>query len=249
MKTVLGLSFFEGPASAAVASARGVCVFPSGPGLATLDKDARYRDALLKADVRYVDSGFLVLCWFVFTGRGLSRVSGLAFLREFLAQERSRTQTILWVHPSAQAQEENTRFLVKHGFPGELQAHYVAPMYSAEGKIEDAALLTLIQEKQPAVIVINLGSGIQEPLAAWLKKNLSYTPTILCTGGAIDFLTGAQVKISRWADTLFLGWLFRILGTPFKKSQKLRTSPLHRYILAWRLLWLVARYRDKLPIA
>ena len=74
---VLGLEFYQGKAGGALAAARGLCVFPSAPGLATLDRNERYRGALLKADTRFVDSGFLALFWLFLSFERLSRISGL----------------------------------------------------------------------------------------------------------------------------------------------------------------------------
>ena len=39
-------------------------------------------------------------------------------------------------------------------------------------------------------------------------------PVILCTGGAIAFLTGGQANIPTWADRMYLGWLFRVCQSP-----------------------------------
>lgn len=247
MKTVLGLRFFDGPASAALSSAAGLCVFPSAPGLATLEQDARYRDALLAAQTRYVDSGFLTLAWFCLSGERLCRVSGLCFLKKFLAEEATRQKKILWVHASEPVAAANQKFLRTLGFSAAQQTHYVAPRYPAHGKIEDAAFSNLLRERQPEVIVLLLGSGIQEPLAASLKSPTAPVPLILCLGGAMDLLTGQQAKVPAWADKLFLGWLFRILFTPRESSQGLRISPLVRYLRAFSLVWLLICWRRRLP--
>jgi UDP-N-acetyl-D-mannosaminuronic acid transferase (WecB/TagA/CpsF family) len=276
----LGLAFYSGSPAQAAASAKGLCVFPSAPGLSALDKDPRYRAALLKADMRFVDSGFLALFWFFLTGERLQRVSGLRFLKTFLADPALRQKRILWIHPSAAAQNKNHPYLEEaQKLPPALSSHYVAPFYPADSPIADAALLDLCRQTQPEIIVINLGSGTQEPLGAYLKENLrtkdvrgaaqagygaavpnikplpeggvgggrKSTPLILCTGGAIEFLTGAQAFIPDWADRLFLGWLFRIFATPHRQAKTMRTSPVFRYIGAWRLLWLLLKYRRRLP--
>lgn len=244
----LGLKFFQGNIHQAVASAQGLCVFPAAPGLATIDTDPRYRDSLVQADTRYVDSGFLALCWFFLTFRSLSRISGLRFLQAFLADPATSRQKILWVHPTPRAQELNSLLATqRYGLPAALSSHYQAPLYPPIGEISDSALLAQINQFQPHIIIINLGGGTQEPLGAYIKANITPTPTILCTGGAIDFLTGAQAPIPAWADRLFLGWVFRILGTPAAQAKKMRISPSRRYLMAWRLLGLLIKYRGRLP--
>jgi UDP-N-acetyl-D-mannosaminuronic acid transferase (WecB/TagA/CpsF family) len=244
---VLGLKFFQGPARNAVTAAHGLCVFPSAPGLATLDRDARYRDALLKADVRYVDSGFLALAWFVISGKKLCRVSGLYFLRKFFKDKQIRKKKILWINPTTEAQERNKKFISQSGFPEALSIHTVSPLYPADKPIRDAALLEFIELQKPEIIVINLGGGTQEPLGAYIKERLSYAPTLLCTGGALDFLTGAQAVIPDWADKLVLGWLLRVLSTPRSQAKSMRISPGKRYLGAFRLFKLLVKWRERLP--
>ena len=59
-----------------------------------------------------------------------------------------------------------------------------------------------------------MGSGIQEPLGLYLKKNLNYKPGIICTGAAIAFLNGEQANISSLIDKMHLGWLLRCIKNP-----------------------------------
>jgi UDP-N-acetyl-D-mannosaminuronic acid transferase (WecB/TagA/CpsF family) len=89
--------------------------------------------------------------------------------------------------------------------------------------------------------VLTLGGGTQERLGSYLKRNLSYKPSIHCIGAAIAFLSGDQVHIPVWADRYYLGWLFRSLSEPK------RYVP--RYWEARRLFWMLRRYRDQMPSA
>ena len=63
------------------------------------------------------------------------------------------------------------------------------------GAIFDDSLLHLINEIKPKTIFIQLGGGVQERLGLFLKQNLNYEPTILCTGAALAFLSGQQARI------------------------------------------------------
>ena len=93
-------------------------------------------------------------------------------------------------------------------------AIYLAPQYK-EGNIEDPELLDLLKQRPVHWVMIQIGGGVQEPLGAWLKRQLaSLTPAILCTGAASAFILGHQIRIPLWADRLFLGWLFRTLSRP-----------------------------------
>jgi hypothetical protein len=83
------------------------------------------------------------------------------------------------------------------------------------------------------------GCCTQERLDLSLKRNLDYLPAVHCIGAAIAFLSGDQVRIPKWADRFYLGWLFRCLSAPS------RCIP--RYWAARKLLPLMVRYRSKLP--
>ena len=116
---------------------------------------------------------------------------------------------------------------------------YLAPLY--RGEIGDEALLQAIRDRQPRHIIVTLGGGTQERLGFYLKRNLHPVPAIHCIGAAIAFLSGDQVHIPMWADRLYLGWLFRCLSEPA------RYVP--RYWSARKLVGMMLRYRDRLPVA
>jgi len=94
--------------------------------------------------------------------------------------------------------------------------NYIAPQYIKE-HIVDNNLLEEINRFQPRYIIINLGGGIQELLALYIKNNIKHKISILCTGAAIAFLTKKQAPINDIIDKLYLGWLARIIFNP-KKS-------------------------------
>jgi hypothetical protein len=84
-----------------------------------------------------------------------------------------------------------------------------------------------------------VGGGVQEKLGADLLHRLDYRPAIHCTGAAIGFLTGEQVRIPMWADRFRLGWLFRCVDEPSKFVP--------RYWEARRLVGLMLHYHGRLP--
>ncbi len=108
-------------------------------------------------------------------------------------------------------------------------------------EIEDEALLKAIRDRRPRHIIVTLGGGTQERLGLYLKRNLEPVPSIHCIGAAIAFLSGDQVHIPMWADRFYLGWLFRCISEP------MRYVP--RYWSARKLIGLMLRYRDRLPVA
>lgn len=239
-RQILGVKFHAGDAHGAVAQMRkgGLLVVPAAPALKDLAANARYREALLNADVAITDSAFMVMVWNVLERDSVRRVSGLEYLRVLLELDEVRQPgNTFWIMAGKASAERNLAWLHSAGIAVPEECVYLAPMYGAE--IEDAPLLEAIGRLRPRHIVVTVGGGTQERLGLYLKRNLDYLPAIHCIGAAIAFLSGDQVKIPKWADRLYLGWLFRCLSSPS------RYVP--RYWSARKLLPLMMRYRSELP--
>jgi UDP-N-acetyl-D-mannosaminuronic acid transferase (WecB/TagA/CpsF family) len=238
-QTILGINFFVGDFEGLLA----LCpqgkfiVVPSGPNLADMPHEPAYREAVENADFAITDSGYMVLLWFLCTGQKLPRISGLKFLRGLLeGDELRRPGASFWVMPTAAEMAVNLDWLNGHGYPVASDSCYIAPLYAA-GPLQDAELLRRLEAARPAYVIVNLGGGVQERLGYFLKKNLSYRPTIICTGAAIAFVTGIQANIPHWADAWMLGWLMRCLRAPQKFVP--------RYLRAAALAGVVFRYRAR----
>jgi UDP-N-acetyl-D-mannosaminuronic acid transferase (WecB/TagA/CpsF family) len=218
----------------------GVLVVPAAPMLVRLSEDADYRRALVSADMAIADSGAMVLLWKIFTGRSVERISGLKFLKRLVARIASHpTERVLWVVPSEEAHDKTIAWLRKMNLTGTAD-FYVAPRYARD--VRDDALLAKIDNggsRALAHVVIGIGGGVQEKLGLFLKENLRSRPAIHCIGAALAFLTGDQPPIPMWADRFYLGWLLRLLRQPRVFGP--------RYLSAFKLPFLIFRYRDKLP--
>ncbi len=252
LRRLLGINFFAGaldtavervvrdPASQATLGTGGLVVAPSAPGLAIdLVKSSAYREALTTADLVLTDSGFMVVLWGMFTGERLPRHSGLKFLRAVLARpELKQPNAVFWVMPSAEDDARNRAWLITQGFPVTSDDVYVAPHYPT-GAVTDDALLRRIDARQPRIVMLAIGGGVQERVGLMLRNRLNGRPSILCLGAAIAFLTGGQVSIPPWADRLMLGLLLRFLSNPRKFWR--------RYAEGIKLAPLLWRHRDRLP--
>lgn len=234
---VIGIPFFHGTCAEAIAQAAegGLVVAPSGPGLAQdWPKNPVYRQALSTAELALVDSGYLALIWWLMAGKRLTRISGLRFFEELLADfpviDRLPGRTF-WVMPNAQERDANLTWLGTQGIPATLDDTYLAPLYSRE-RPEDPELLAILNARRPKWVFLNVGGGVQEPLGWWLREELDYLPTIVCTGAAIAFLSGQQASIPTWADRLYLGWLLRSLRDP-KRHGKRYWQTLHLPFVLW----------------
>ena len=239
-RRILGVRFFGGRASEAIAAMRGggLLVVPAAPALKDMDRDVAYREALLGADLAITDSALMVLVWNFIQRDSLYRLSGLEYLRELLLQpDVRRPGNTLWIMASPKSAATNLKWLAESSIPVAPEYVYMAPMYGAT--ISDPALLAQIERLRPQHVVVTIGGGTQERLGLYLKQHLSYLPAIHCIGAAIAFLSGDQVHIPVWGDRFYLGWLLRCLSEPKRY--------IPRYWGARKLVGLMLKYRDNLP--
>ncbi|MGA7156582.1 MAG: WecB/TagA/CpsF family glycosyltransferase [Acidobacteriaceae bacterium] len=240
-RTILGIQFFLGTAAEAVERMRqgGLLVVPAAPALKDLETNASYREALVSADLAITDSAYMVMVWNRLQNDSIRRVSGLEYLRELLKQPDIRQPgNTFWIMASPLSAQRNLKWLMGEGIEVPEECVYLAPIFGRE-TIEDTELLERIERLRPQHVILTLGGGTQERVGLYLKQHLSYLPAIHCIGAAIAFLSGDQVRIPVWADRSYLGWLYRSISEPK------RYVP--RYWNARKLLYLLIRYRERLP--
>jgi len=238
---ILGVRFFSGDARQALERMRsgGLLVVPAAPALVGLRTSAAYRDALVASDLAIADSGFMVVLWNLLQRTPIRKLSGLAYMREFVKlPELTLPRASFWVMADQKNAETNASWLRSQGVAVDNDSMYIAPRYGDE--ISDEVLLRRLNEHRPQHVVLTLGGGTQERLGAYLKRNVGYRPAIHCIGAAIAFLSGNQVLIPEWVDRAYLGWLWRCVSNP--------RLYVPRYWAAWKLAPLLWTYRNRLPV-
>jgi N-acetylglucosaminyldiphosphoundecaprenol N-acetyl-beta-D-mannosaminyltransferase len=239
--TILGVRFANAAVKDVVGYMQqhgGLLVVPAAPALAQIDRLAGYRRSLLGADLAIADSIYMVGIWKLLTGKTIRRISGLLYTRALISElVRLPQRNSYWVMPSADSSLLNHAALTTLGLPIERDYIYVAPHY--RGTIIDPMLILELERQRPSDVVIALGGLVQEQLGLYLKESLTYKPAIHCIGAAIAFISGDQIKIPMWADTLGLGWLFRVWSNPRTYGQ--------RYLSAFRLAGQMYRYGSEAP--
>lgn len=238
---ILGIDFFNGTVKDVVNHLKsgGFMVVPSGPGLKSIKEEPVYYKSLRYADIAIADSGYMALIWNLFNAQKVNRISGLEFLKVFFADKDVQKSRFVLANPTEKDADINRNYLNSIGFDIRPENSHVSPMY-AKDNIVDPVLLAKIEEQRPHYVLLNIGGGTQEILGAYLRKNLSYKPAIICTGAAIAFLTGRQADVPMWADKLYLGWLVRCIHKP--------KVFIPRYLDAFPLFLLLVRYGRRAPV-
>ena len=238
---VLGISFFTGPVVEAVerhVQNGGYLVIPAAPALIKLNYDEEYRRAMQSADLALADSGLLVLSWRIATGKRITRISGITYLKLLLGPDGIQAdETTFWIFASNSAKEKAGAWLRRRDFPIEEKNSFVAATPSSSA--QDYAILVRLEEEKPKHIVIAMAGGGQEKLALYLRDYLLYRPSIHCIGAALDLLSGEERAIPDWAEQSHLGWLVRLLAQPRMFFPRLG--------IAFALARMIFKYRSELP--
>ncbi len=238
MSEILGIQFYNsgtGDLFNSLNKDGGLLTVPAAPALVTIPKDKPYYDSLIHSDYVIADSGFMALIWNMISKNKVIRISGLEFINYFLDHTSEVKGKVMTVNPGAVDAKINTDYLISKGINTSSELSYEAPFY--KGNIKDEVLLQLIEDKKPEWVIVNIGGGTQEKLGLYLRQNLSYKPAIICTGAALAFKTGRQVKVSSWMDKLYIGWLARCIAKP--------KMYIPRYMSAFKLINLLFKYKNK----
>lgn len=213
LKNILFSNFYEKD-FLRIINLKGLFVFPSGPGLATLNDNEIYKKSLQNADFVFFDSGYFVFLLRILKNINVKKFSGYLFLRLLFNHfKKNQISKILSIDPNHELSKKNKNFLINLGIKKKNLINYISPMY-INSKIVDQKLLKIANKIKPDYIILNLGGGVQEILGNYLKKNLNLKTKIICTGAAISFFTKDQAPINMILDKFYLGWLTRIIFKP-----------------------------------
>jgi UDP-N-acetyl-D-mannosaminuronic acid transferase (WecB/TagA/CpsF family) len=228
----LGIRFWNGHCEKLICDADalgGLFTCPSAPSLAEMRLDPFLRRSYQASDWAVVDGGYVALILRHILRNPIERISGLQILQRLFGISYPKAlpfedRKILWVVPNPAEQTRIANYTASVGLDPKNQTYYQAPFYRQDQDYEDKELLGITKETQADWVILCIGGGRQEKLGFCLRNALQseqFTPNgrkkgpvILCTGGAIAFLTGGQASIPSWADRFYLGWFYRIAQNP-----------------------------------
>ena len=76
---------------------KGLFVFPSGPGLSTINREKTYLKSLIDADYVFFDSGYFVILLRIIKNIKVNKISGYLFLLNFFKflKKKQTSQNII----------------------------------------------------------------------------------------------------------------------------------------------------------
>ncbi|MBU1026193.1 MAG: WecB/TagA/CpsF family glycosyltransferase [Candidatus Margulisbacteria bacterium] len=84
----------------------------------------------------------------------------------------------------------------------------------------DMEVVNQIKTAQPDILFVGLGGGRQEK---WLNshlKNLN-VPVSMVIGGSLDVISGRKKRAPKWAQRLYIEWLYRLISEPKRWKRQL----------------------------
>lgn len=192
----------------------GLYVFPSAPGLASINEKYKYYHALKKADFVFFDSGLFVLLLRFLKNLKVNKLSGFKFVKFLLnyIQKKPNIKVFL-IDPNLNFSKNNKKLIISKGIVNKNMKSYIAPRYDPKN-ITDPHLINKLNFFKPELILLNIGGGTQEILGLYIKERIKFKSKIICTGAAISFFTGDQAPVNDFFDRFYLGWFVRLIFDP-----------------------------------
>jgi N-acetylglucosaminyldiphosphoundecaprenol N-acetyl-beta-D-mannosaminyltransferase len=190
---------------------KGYLVIPAASALDQIKYNNKYFQALKKSTIAIFDSGYFCLCLFFIKFIKVRKFSGYKFIKKLLNDESLKKKKFLLLDSCIEDSNKNKLFLKRKKFF--FFKNYVCPIYN-KYNICDEALVKLILNYKPFIILINIGGGKQEVLAEYINIKSRKKCVIICSGAALSFHAGYGAKINSIIDSLYIGWIARIFNNP-----------------------------------
>jgi N-acetylglucosaminyldiphosphoundecaprenol N-acetyl-beta-D-mannosaminyltransferase len=103
--------------------------------------------------------------------------------------------------------------LLKKRFPGLQVVGTFSPPFRPLTLEEDERIVQIINEAEPDIVWVGLGTPKQELWMAEHRERLK-APVLIGVGAAFDFLSGRKPQAPKWMQRSGLEWLFRLVNEP-----------------------------------
>lgn len=179
-----------------------------------LNENDAFREAYGRANFVTAD-GWPVVWLIDQDGSGLERTTGADLLEPMCRQASDMGYSVYFVGPAPESQHKGLEILMQR-YPGMKVAGAEAPQLPAQ--LSDdlvEAMAARIAASGARICVLSLGAPKQELLADALHR---HCPDVgfLCTGAALDFISGFASRAPDWVKRARLEWFWRLINDPMR---------------------------------
>lgn len=188
----------------------GYAVTPNVDHLIRYHEDASFRALYRDASYVLLDSRFCARLLQWLKGVRLPVCTGSDLTAELLSAVTQPSDRIVILGAAPQSVQ---KLASRYGLR-DIQ-HYNPPMnfINHPGMVQEC--LEFIEQASPfRFCFLAVGSPQQEILAQRLHARGMAKGLALCIGGALNFVTGAEIRAPRWIQQLSAEWLFRLASNP-----------------------------------
>lgn len=108
-------------------------------------------------------------------------------------------------------------------------------------EVELAAMLRMVREAAPDLLIIGLGCPKQETWV-WRFRSEINARVAICCGATIDFIAGRRKRAPMWIRKIGCEWLFRVLSEPIRLGPRYANDAVVFPVIVVSELW--KRWRD-----
>jgi N-acetylglucosaminyldiphosphoundecaprenol N-acetyl-beta-D-mannosaminyltransferase len=126
----------------------------------------------------------------------------------------NRDETTVFLLGAANGVAERAKDHIESHWSGvKVVGTYSPPLGFEHDNDENDKIILMINERNPDILVIGLGSPKQE---IWISNNKDklHVGLALCVGATIDFIAGEVKRAPIWMRKYALEWLYRIYSDP-----------------------------------
>lgn len=197
-----------------------VVVTPNVDHLQRIQGDPDLRLIYKAADVFLIDGVPLLLLARLFGGKAYRKLSGADLFPEVLRRAR-RHEARIGILGGTDAKE--VRKAIDARFPG-LRIEVCSPPMGFVPDGGDArAIAEYFRDRQVDLIFVCLGMPKQE---IWAQefRDMAGARWFFCVGGALDFVTGAQLRAPSWVSLVGMEWFWRLATSPRRLWKRYATG-------------------------
>ena len=191
-----------------------VIVTPNPELIVAAQKDAELKEIVNQADLRVPDGISMVVVSKILGTPLKERVTGIDLMLKLVSVAGIKGYKIFLLGSQPGVAEEAGAKLVAK-YPG------INVVGTHHGYFkEDIEVIKAIKDTRPDMLFVGLGPGKQEKWLAQHKAELN-VPLSMVIGGSLDVISERKKRAPKWAQDLYIEWLYRLVTEPRRWKRQL----------------------------